>query len=542
MSIRKVLIRLWPVPRMFLDCSPVAQKMHMKVPRLVWLVVLLWSTVLTITRSPLVWAQNRTQVEFLVKPYLQLGNHDKLTATEAAELVWISESEKDNWQLQIRSKSDGVWRTSGKPKSTAISSLGRMFIFHTNVAGLTPGATFYYRLLKNDREVFEGQATARKASTQPYRIVLFGDMGANTQAQRKVAFQIFQKKPDMVVYLGDIVYDYGLIREYLENFFPIYNCEKASPDCGAPLMRATISTAVLGNHDVGLSANNAGIDLDKISDGLAYFEIWSEPLNGPTQDCLGANTVKLLGATAKISQYLRQTNGRFPRMANYSFDYGNSHWLIIDANPYMDWTSPCLRNWVASDLAQASRATWKFVCFDQPGCSIDTSHFKEQRMRLLCDLFEQGGVDMVFSGHAHDYQRSFPLYFKAKREKGRTLINLDGTVDGEFTLDKIFDGNKNPFPRGIIYVVSGAGGAPLYPSVQSQNPFFQKTFTDRFIGTIHSFTLCEVEASTVNLSQISEDGNVLDHFSIKKSVVVPAKPTALPEKSGLILKEREKAR
>ena len=39
-------------------------------------------------------------------------------------------------------------------------------------------------------------------------------------------------------------------------------------------------------------------------------------------------------------------------MSNYSFDYANSHWLVLDANPYMNWTDQSLRNWVADDLAK----------------------------------------------------------------------------------------------------------------------------------------------------------------------------------------------
>ena len=30
----------------------------------------------------------------------------------------------------------------------------------------------------------------------------------------------------------------------------------------------------------------------------------------------------------------------YPRMTNFSFDYGNAHWTVIDSNPYVDWTDP----------------------------------------------------------------------------------------------------------------------------------------------------------------------------------------------------------
>ena len=37
----------------------------------------------------------------------------------------------------------------------------------------------------------------------------------------------------------------------------------------------------------------------------------------------------------------------FPRMANFSFDFGNGHWTVLDANPYVDWTNRELQAWVA---------------------------------------------------------------------------------------------------------------------------------------------------------------------------------------------------
>ena len=30
-------------------------------------------------------------------------------------------------------------------------------------------------------------------------------------------------------------------------------------------------------------------------------------------------------------------------MANFSFDYANAHWIVLDSNPYVDWTEPSLR-------------------------------------------------------------------------------------------------------------------------------------------------------------------------------------------------------
>ncbi len=319
-----------------------------------------------------------------------------------------------------------------------------------------------------------------------------------------------------MVIAGDIVYQFGLLAEYFEKLFPIYNCDRASSNTGAPLLRSVLTVAALGNHDIALAASNRGADLDKLPDALAYYLVWSQPLNGPLTSKSRQNIPRIMGSEANIANFLTGAADKYPRMANYSFDYGNSHWLVLDANHYMDWTNKSLRNWVTADLESAKHALWKFVCFHQPGFSFDIAHHNEQRMRLLCDIFEKEGVDVVFSGHAHDYQRSYPLYFKAKRENGRLVTNTDGTVSGDLVMDKKFDGVENTSPQGVIYIVSGAGGAGLYGCLQDKNPSVQKTFTDKFISSTHSFTICDVNSSMLTVRQISEDGVLLDHFSVKK--------------------------
>jgi hypothetical protein len=109
----------------------------------------------------------------------------------------------------------------------------------------------------------------------------------------------------------------------------------------------------------------------------------------------------------------------YPRMANFSFDYGNAHWTVLDSNPYVDWTNPELRGWAERDLAAARERTWRFVAFHHPGFNSSKAHLNDQQMRLLADVFEAGGVDVVFSGHVQNYQRTYPLRFTPEKDKKR---------------------------------------------------------------------------------------------------------------------------
>lgn len=471
---------------------------------------------LSILGSP-TWAEAGEESQFFVKPYLQLGRQANDTEKKSCELIWLTKDNGDKWKLKIKQPtSTGDWLTQPVPLITPISAPTACQMFHASISGLKPGVPFKYIVLKNDKPVFDASAVAPKIANQSAHVVLFGDMGADTPAQRKVAKEIFDRKPDLVVMLGDIVYDSGLFSEYLQKFFPVYNCDIASPNLGAPLLRSVISVAAIGNHDNAYKPNPSAVNLDNLPDAMAYFKVWSQPLNGPSKVDLGANMRKLLGSKEHIAQFLSETDGNYPSMSNYSFNYGNAHWLVLDANPYMDWTNATLRKWVANDLSSSKPGQWSFVCLHQPGFSFDASHYKEQRMRLLCDLFEKEHVDVVFCGHAHNYQRSFPLKFKAKTDHGVPVVNSDGTISGELDLDKNFNGKTSTVPKGVLYIVTGAGGARLYGSIQESHPLIEKTFTDKFISDVHSFSLCDINASTFSLSQISEDGKVLDHFIITK--------------------------
>lgn len=464
---------------------------------------------------------------FIVKPYLQLGNHPRLNNKENLELFWMVASNQNKWDLLVKTDKSAQWSEQKPAKAIVISYSvpDKLYLFDNQIENLNPGEKFAYKLMENGHQVFYGEGTARKNHDQPFRFALFGDTGADTSSERKIVYQTYMHKPDLLVIAGDIVYSFGCLSEYLAKFFPIFNSDKASEQQGAPLLQSTITVPVIGNHDIAYGDNKSGINLDKLRDALAFYEVWSAPLNGPLKSQHGHNIPKLLGGTENIDKYLLTAGSRYPTMSNYSFDYGNSHWLILDANPYMDWTDQKLRNWVRNDLLAAKGQTWKFVCFHQPGFSIDKAHSREQRMRLLSDIFQDCGVDVVFSGHAHDYQRSFPLVFKAMQKNGKPFSNADGTVSGEFVLDKEFDGAKKSAPKGVIYIVSGGGGAALYGSIKETKGNVetadQVTFTDKFIAFTHSLTLCEVSGQTFTLSQISEDGKVLDRIYITKGMSQP---------------------
>ncbi|MDB5116431.1 MAG: metallophosphoesterase [Mucilaginibacter sp.] len=453
---------------------------------------------------------------FIAKPYLQIGREP---SAESLGLLWHVDDANANWSVEHHNGSTGEWKKAESPvySRVVVKGVEPHRVYHAKLTGLTPGGVFTYRLLKDGKVVFTAEGKAPKSATQSYRFVAFGDIGAETPDQKLLAIRAFKAKPDLVVIPGDIVYENGLISEYRSKFWNVYNADQENAQ-GAPIMRSVPFVAATGNHD---SDNR---DLDKFPDGLAYYMFWDQPLNGPVGAEGNAWIPALKASEANRKAFLDAAGDSYPRMTNYSFNYGNAHWTVVDSNPYVDWTDKELNDWVKNDLASpaAKNATWRFVLFHHPGFSSSREHYEQQHMRLLSPILEAGNVDVVFNGHVHNYQRSFPLTFTPDKQGTLMVGGKDGkivrgrVVPGSWKLDKAFDGKTITKPKGIIYLVTGAGGQDLYNPEQNDDQDSWQKFTDKFISNVHSLTVADVNGKTLLIKQISAEGKELDTFTVTK--------------------------
>jgi hypothetical protein len=453
---------------------------------------------------------------FLTKPYLQLGHTQ---STGKLVLMWHAADSDADWSVEYRPGPGTRWQTAKAPaaRRVALAGIEPHRVYHTPLTDLESGVMFAYRVSRGGKVVFEAEARAPKVARQAQRFVVFGDCGAGTPEQKAIAYRVFLSRPDYVMITGDIVYSRGLVSEYRDKFWPVYNADEPSPSSGVPLLRSTLFVAAPGNHDI------ASRDLGKTPDGLAYFYYWFQPLNGPVGREGGPITAPLIGPEASKKAFLDAAGKAFPRMANFSFDYGDVHWTVLDANSTVNWTDPELRQWVEHDLAAAKDATWRFVSFHQPGFNSSRTHFGEQYMRILAPVFEAGKVDLVFNGHVHNYQRSFPMRFVPARENGAApVVRKEGErpkgrlVDGKWTLDKTFNGQTDTTPEGVIYLVTGAGGQHLYNPEQQDDPASWQEFTYKHVSKVFSLTVVDVDGPTVTVRQLTPEGETVDSFAITK--------------------------
>ncbi len=178
-------------------------------------------------------------------------------------------------------------------------------------------------------------------------------------------------------------------------------------------------------------------------------------------------------------------SGTPPERTYYSFDWGPGHFVSVDANcgypiagaPVVDpgseqWT------WLDRDLA-SSTAPWKIVFLHIPPYASGGHGFNARLAKNLGPLFEKRGVDVVFQGHDHDYERTYPIVGGSKAE------------------------------RGPIYVTVGTGGAPLYHKTQ------EHSWTEVF-KEVHGFLEVLIEPRKLRATGTSADGSTFDNFEIMK--------------------------
>lgn len=434
---------------------------------------------------------------FLQVPYLQLGEHPN--DTTKMSLLWHSPDGAGQFAVRVKPVGADAWQSANVAnRRIAVRTIEPHWVYSAALEGLKAGAEFDYEVSRDGQVVFASRGLARKSEMQRYQFAVFGDCGQNSIPQREIAGQVNKLKPDFIFIPGDIVYSRGRISEYREKFYPIYNSDSL------PLLRMRPMIGVPGNHDT------ATTDLTEYPDAQAYYYYWNQPLNGPDVEAVGQPR-QFVGDEADLQAVRNTAGASMKRMGTFSFDYGNSHWIAIDSNPYLDWSAPKLRAWLENDLKGAQHATWRFVSMHHTVFNSSRAHFNEQHPRWMVDLFEKYNVDLVISGHVHNYQRTYPLKFQIAPGAPKF-----GLVPGKLSLDKEFDGVNKTKAKSPIYLVSGGGGAGLYNVDQEDAQASWQEYTWKFISKVHSFSWFEIDGKKLQFRQIDGTGRELDRFTLTK--------------------------
>jgi 3',5'-cyclic AMP phosphodiesterase CpdA len=155
----------------------------------------------------------------------------------------------------------------------------------------------------------------------------------------------------------------------------------------------------------------------------------------------------------------------------YTFVRKNVRFFVLDS----DFLDPKQAAWIDETL-KSSRDEWKICYFHHPLYSDGSRHGSQVDLRVLLEpVFIRYGVNVVFSGHDHIYERLKPQ-------------------------------------RGIYYFVSGAAGQLRKGDLR------RSEMTAAFFDQDQSFMLVEIAGTTLSFQAVSRAGKTVDSGVIHKEL------------------------
>jgi len=281
-------------------------------------------------------------------------------------------------------------------------------------------------------------ATAEPEPDEPLIVTAVGDGISGRPEMYDVVELIDSWKPDLFLYLGD-VYDKGSPTEF-------YNWYDGA---GKSYGRfRDITNPIIGNHEY-LSGKNKG---------EAYFDYWGG-----------------------VPDY-------------YSFDSGGWHFVALNSNcsKFADACSPdsLQFQWLEEEL-RTNESACTLVYFHHPVVSIG-SHGGNSEFDDMWRLFAQQDVDVVLTGHDHNYQRW-------QRLNAQMLPN----------------------PSGITQFVVGSGGHGIrsFTSDDARVAFADDSRKEGFGALRLQLYESGVEYQFINTAgEIRDEGQVRCHTSSKSAL------------------------
>ena len=369
--------------------------------------------------------------EWLIRPYLQWAT--KTGMTVRWETTRPSTSVV-HWGLQV----DWVGPKDAREPTFANKQVqaGRHRLHEVRLDGLKADTAYYYRVQSVDdlgRELWGDVLsfqTAPSADT-PFAFAVISDTQGNPKVSGRVAEHAWGLRPNFLLHPGDLVSTGTVKQQWLEHFFSSMK----------PLLERVALFPVLGNHE---------------RDARFYYDYMSLP----------------------APEYY------------YTFEYGNAQFFMIDSNRKVAPGSEQYK-FLERELKR-SKAEWKVVCYHHPAYTSDENDYGntwygpstrgDLRTRKLVPLFDKYGVDIVWNGHIHSYERTWPL----RQDKARSPT--DGTV----------------------YMITGGGGGGLELAGPIR-PFFQNT-----VKHGHHFCYVAVNGKTLEMKAYDLEGRLFDTLTIEK--------------------------
>lgn len=348
-------------------------------------------------------------------PYLQMGS------TTAITVRWRTDQATDS---VVRYGTSSSNLAQAKTDATVTKE------HEVRLTGLHPNTKYYYSIGSSAKTLDDGDDcffVTSPTGAKPTRVWLLGDPGTGTKEQNEVRDAYYKytgnRHTDLWLMNGDNAMNNGTDAEYSWKLFRVYK----------DILKKSVLWPAYGNHDAG--AANA------LTETGPYFDQHTLPRNGEAG-----------GVPSGTEAY-------------YSFDYGNIHFIMLEVFESSRKVDSPQAEWLKKDLA-ANKKDWTIVIVHYQVYSWGTEHNSDntpncvQLRENLVPILENGGVDLVISGHSHSYQRSYFLnghYGMSNTFNKSSMVvqSGNGRVDGNGAYIK--DMEEKAF-SGTVYMVAGASG------------------------------------------------------------------------------------
>lgn len=131
----------------------------------------------------------------------------------------------------------------------------------------------------------------------------------------------------------------------------------------------------------------------------------------------------------ELRYWVPHRSSQSPSKLYYSYQVGPVHVIMLGSYEQFSRTSP-QHAWLIQELARVDRTLtpWVIAATHAPWYNSNTAHQNEYSSFGMKaefeDLLRTHGVDIVFSGHVHAYERSHPVYQNALDPCAATYIGI----------------------------------------------------------------------------------------------------------------------
>jgi len=350
-------------------------------------------------------------------------------------ITWSNTGTKDSikWGYTTKFEKGSFVSTS----RTGYTS-GTLFFKYT-FPSVTGSSTIYYELYDSKTSSWGSQMTFKTAppvNTKTFSFGVLGDCRDYPATLTTISNLVSARNPSFCLFNGDLTLSGNSATQY-NTFF----------SAASNFLANNLAYQAEGNHDAASPS--------------MFSNLWDLPVTNGTN-------------------------------LYYATKYGNAIFITINTNTPTDAAQ---LTWIQNTLKAAAAdptILWKIVS-DHHAWFTDGSHNGDMDAYrgTIWKAFDDYGVDMVFTGHDHNYQRSLPVNLNVSSTKPVSQYGSGST-------------------QGRLQIVSGGAGAGLYAQSSTNDAWALTVFNQSYNYTFVKVNGCKVQVYAYDNNNAIIDSVILD--------------------------------